>query len=248
MNSIEEILIQQQRRAVYVGSDFTNVDSLTQFTEVETGAATIALGTGANLVGGQAVFNTTALLDLDCYLHSPEVFDFGPGGLAGKTLVGEFRIKYTEGNTDDAIVVMGFMSAVAADSMLDDNLGPLAAYSGAVIYKVDGEVLWKVEGSVNGGGTQYGGTSTILPGGGTWQTFRIECHPLTATRMDVSFLHDPNGGSNFVPMKDSNLIPLKYEMDITTTTEMSLVVGLKAGAGGTDETLYLDYMHAVQIR
>ena len=249
MNSIEEILIQQQRRAVYVGSDFVNLDCLTQFTEVETGAATIAVGTGANNVGGQVVFNTTAAANLDCYLASPEVFDFGPGGLAGKSIVGEARIKYTEIATNDAIVVFGFMSAVGGDSMLDEALGPKAVYSGAVIYKVTDSLLWKVEGSTNGGANIYGGTSTAIPGGGTWQTLRVEGHPLTATRMDISFLIDDGGGSNFVPLRDSNLIPLKYEMDITTTVPMSLVVGLKChNAGSSDETLYLDYMHGIQIR
>ena len=245
MNSIEEILIQQQRRAIYVGSDFVNADALTQFTLVQTGAATIV---NTELYGGVVTLNTTALLDLDCYIHSPEVFDFGPGGLAGKSIVAEARIKYSEGATDEAIVVFGLMSGVIADHMLDDNLGPLAAYSGAVIYKVDSETVWKVEASVDGGAKQYGGISTQTAGGTSWQTLRIEVHPLTTTRADVSFFIDDAGGSNFVSLKDSNLNPLKYEMDITTTVPMSLVMGVKCGAAGTDETLLLDYMHGIQIR
>ena len=247
MNSIEEILIQQQRRAVHVGSDFVNIDSLTQFTLTQTGAATITLPTGVTGVAGTALFTTTLTTE-DAYMASREVFDFGPVGLAGKSIVGEARIKYTEGDVNDLIACFGFMSAVAADSMLDAAGGPLAAYSGAVIYKVDGETVWKAEGSTNGGGNIYGGTSTTTSGGGTWQTLRIEAHPLSATRMDVSFLIDDAGGSNFVSLKDSNLNPLKYEMDITTTVPMSLVMGVKCGAAGTDETLLLDYMHGIQIR
>ena len=248
MNSIEEILIQQQRRASYFGSDFTAADCIAEWTTVEGDAtADVALATGANLVGGQITMIVTTTDNQECYIHSQELFDFGPGGLAGKSIVAECRLKYTEIATDDANLVFGLASAVAANDLIDDGLGPKAAYSGALIYKVDGGTVWKAEASVNGGATQYGGTSTQGSGGGVWQTLRIETHPLTATRCDVSFLIDPNGGSNFIPLKDANLIPLKYEMDITTTTEMSLMAGLKNGGANT-ETVYIDYMHAVQIR
>ena len=248
MNSIEEILIQQQRRASYFGSDFTAADCLAEWTTVEGDAnGDVALATGANLVGGQITLVVTTTNNEECYIHSQEIFDFGPGGLAGKSIVAECRLKYTEIATDDASVMFGLMSAVAANSITDTTGEPQATYSGAVIYKVDGGTVWKAEASVNGT-TKYGtATSTQGSGGGVWQTLRIETHPLTATRCDVSFLIDPNGGSNFIPLKDSNLNPLKYEMDITTTTEMSLFAGLKNG-GANSETVYIDYMHAVQIR
>lgn len=244
MNSIDETLIQLERRAFTVGSDFTAVDSLAAFSTVEGDAsASVALATGASAVGGKALLTTGAVDNAEAYVFTQEVFTFS----AKSTVVAEAFLDFTEGNTDDANIIFGLMSGVAANALLDNGGGPAAAYDGAVIYKVDGGLVWQAEASTDGGANQSGGTSTTLTTQTGPVTLRIECSPLTATRMDVSFLVDVNGGSNFVPLRDTNLIPLKYEMDISTVAEMSLMVGVKAG-GANSETPLVDKITATQIR
>lgn len=148
-----------------------------------------------------------------------------------KPIVFQAIIQYTEGNVDDANVVVGLMSTSAANALLDDGGGPPASYSGMVFFKTDGDTVWQVETSV--GGTQ---TTTRLSavnsldkvvktaGGSAKQTLRIEFLPYTSTLADVLFYID-------------GVLVAKQAWTYTSVVAMSPVFGLKNGAATTVETL-----------
>ena len=161
-----------------------------------------------------------------------EAFKF----LANKPIIAEVRLDFTEANTNDANVIFGLMDAATADALIDDAGGPKASYSGAVIFKVKDETLWRYESSV--AGTQVpvaGGTvTTKTAGGGTYQTLRIEIKPTSSTSQTIAFWIDGVCvGTN--------------EQTLTSGTEMQLIVGVKNG-GANAETLNIDYVGAEALR
>lgn len=182
---------------------------------------------------------TTQATDNDqMYLFSTgESFKF----LADKPFVAECLIQYTEADTSDDFemnLIFGLMNAVAADHLQDDGAGPPANYSGAVIFKVDGETLWKFESSV--GATQVpatgnGTASTITAGtAALYQRLRIEWVPTTTTGNQINFFVDGvQIGSNI--------------QTLTSATEMQLVLGIKAGSANI-QTLNCDYIGCSQAR
>jgi len=244
MKVLDESQLNSVLRKVSVGSDFLEADSLAAFSTVEadTGAS-VALATGANAIGGKALLTTGATDNNEAYIFTDEVFKF----TADKPFIAHVSVQYAESATDDANVAVGLMDAVGANSILDNGAGPKAAYSGAVVYKTDGSTVWAVEASVNGGATQYGGTSTTTAGGTTAQVIRIEFQPFSSTKGDVLFSIADAGGTNFIPLEDSNGNILKYEIDFTTVTEMSLFAGAKAGSASS-ELVYIDFLGAAQTR
>jgi len=190
-------------------------------------------------IGGLVTLTTGNTDNDECYLHATqECFLFA----AGRPIIFETRLKYTEANTDDANVCCGLMDAVGANSILDNGGGPAASYSGAVFFKVDGGTLWNCETSI--GGTQTGTTllssansldgANKTAGGGVFQVLRIEVDPTSATSAAVSFYID---GSL---VKETTLT-------YTGATEMKPFVGVKAG-GANAEVVTVDYIAAYQGR
>lgn len=213
--------------------EFVTADLFTD-TSADTGAAVA----GIEGVGGQVTLTTGATDNNECYLHTTrELFLFA----ADKPIVFETRLKYTEANTDDANVCHGLMDAVGANSILDNGGGPKASYSGAVFFKSDGDTLWSVESSLAGvqTTTQLSATNSLtktaqVPGGGTWQTFRIEVVTISSTEAEVSFYID-------------GVLVAKHSLTYTSATEMQAFVGAKAGDTNS-EVVTVDYVSAYQLR
>lgn len=214
--------------------EFVSGDLFTD-TSGDTGAA-VANIDGA---GGQVTLTTGGTDNNECYLlTTKELFLFA----ANKPLIFEGRLKYSEANTDDANVALGFMNAVGADSILDDGAGLKASYSGAVFFKVDGGTNWKVETSI---ATTRTGTVELTAlnsldkvakaaGGGSFQTFRIEVLPISSTRAEATFYID-------------GVLVQKIEFTYTSATEMMAFVAAKAG-GANSEVVTVDYIAAYQLR
>jgi hypothetical protein len=162
---------------------------------------------------------------------------------ADKPIEAEFLIQYTEAATDAANIIVGIMSAVAADALQDNGAGPAADYSGALFFKQDGETLWSVENSVST--TQKTTQLTTANSldkqdhtAGTtsdFQTLRIEMDPKSATLYDVTF------------WIDGVLVAKHIDQVFTGFTDAAIVVGCKAG-GGNAETLVVDYINPWQLR
>lgn len=227
--------------------DFDHFVTGDRFTDTsgDTGASAAIDADG---VGGIVDLVTGATDNNEAYLLSTqELFKFQ----AGKPLVVQCRLKFSEANTDDANVAFGLMDAVGADSILDNGAGPKASYSGAVWFKVDGETRWRVESSV--GASQTTDETEYTAGGGNWVTLRIEVIPSADdASAEVRFLIDTSGGQGLVPATEYNARPrgtpfIAHTVTLTSTTEMMVFVGVKAG-GANSETVSVDYIDAWQAR
>ena len=158
-----------------------------------------------------------------------------------KPLQFECRSQYTEANNDDANILHGFMSALAANSLVDDGAGVRTTGNYFVFFKVDGETTWRVR-SRNGTETETNDTG-ITAGGASFQKFKIEIDNEGAgTNVQVKFFIDD------VQCKDATtFLPIVHTIAVTGSTEMNAGHYAKAGAGNS-ETLVVDYSYAGQKR
>jgi len=229
----------RERDIIQRFSDFNEYVTLHGFTTVVSNSGTVVAG---DAVGGRVTLNPSdcSVVDNDeAYLKGAnEIFKFANH----KPLIFEALVQFTEGNTDDANVIVGLKDAVAADSILDNGAGPAASYSGAVFFKVDGDTIWNVETSI--GGTQ---TTTRLSaansldkqdktaGGAAFQRLRIEFEPFSSTQANVMFSID-------------GALVAKHIFTYTSATEMQECFGIKNGANTTVEALVVDYSYCAQAR
>lgn len=148
-----------------------------------------------------------------------------------KPIVFQSEIQFTEGNTDDANIIVGLSSTSAANALLDDGGGPPASYSGMVFFKVDGGTNWNVECSV--GGTQTTAELTAInsydkiaktAGGSSKQKLRFEFIPYSSTKAQVHFYID-------------NVHVYTIDWTYTSVVAMAPIFGIKNGADTTVETL-----------
>jgi len=225
-----------------VFSDFNHYVTADEFTTVATDAGAAAVADGAKGILAITPSDGTVADNDETYIKSTiEIFKFA----AGKPLLFEALVQFTEGATDDANVIVGVKDAVAANTLLDDGGGPAASYSGAVFFKVDGGTLWQVESSI--AGAQTTSTTDVTAGGAAYQKLRLEYRPISATQGEVVYFIDdqqcqtaPSGGT----IKNA----IKHIVTFATATEMQVCIGMKNGAVTTVETLNVDYVGCDQLR
>jgi hypothetical protein len=215
--------------------DQTDLDWIDTITD----SGSVAVGDAANGIATLTPSDGTVADNDEAYIRSSaEIFKF----LAGKPIMVEARLQFTEANTDDANVIFGLANAVAANHLQDNGAGPLASYSGAVFFKEDGQTLWSVEKSLAGvqSTAQLSAVNSInkqayTAGGAAYQTLRIEVKPHGGGTMDVEFWID---GVLVYKIKDTSY---------TSATEMHVFAGVKNGDTNL-ETLNVDYIEAWQLR
>lgn len=158
-----------------------------------------------------------------------------------KPLVFECYAQYTEANTDDANVMHGFMSALAANSLVDDGAGVRTTGNYFVFFKVDGETTWRVR-SRNGTETETNDTG-VTAGGASYQKFRIEIdNEGSGTNVQVKFFID-----DIQCVDSTTLRPIVHTIAVASSTEMNAGHYVKAG-GANSEVLVVDYTYAAQKR
>ncbi len=218
--------------------DFLEYTSGGLFSDVQADTgATVAVD--ADGEGGVVLLTTGATDNNEAYLFSTqELFLFA----ANRPLVCEARVQFAEANTDDANVYFGFMDAIGANALVDDGAGPKSSYSGAVIYKSDGDTLWSVENSI--GSTQKTTQLTAdnsldgsakAAGGAAYQVLAIEVNPHGGGSSDISF------------WIDDVLVAKHKDQPYASATQMMVGCGIKAG-GANSEVLSVDYINAYQLR
>lgn len=168
---------------------------------------------------------------------SQEVFLFA----ADKPIYCVGRFQYAEAATNAANVAFGLADAVGANLLLDDGAGPKASYSGALLYKVDGETTWRFQTSI--GSTK---TTTVLSaantltkkdytaGGSGYVVAEIEFSPITATVADIS-------------LKINGEHVVKHAITFTSATEMHQAAYVKAGSANS-QVLNVDLLGCRQSR
>lgn len=216
-------------------SDFTN------FATGQDGWTSLVAdaGTGASVadgVRGTLAITTAATDNNEADVRTTtEIFL----GAAGKPLWGRGRIQYTEANTDDANIMFGFMSALAANSLIDDGAGVRASGSIAVIYKVDGGTVWRCHSRDNSAATDT--VSITTAGGSSYQELGIEIVEYTTLSANIIFTVDS------LPLRDANNNVITHRWLYASLTEMNFGAYAKAG-GANGETLNVDWMGAGQVR
>lgn len=211
---------------------YTNADLWTALA-ADTNTTVAHEGPGRSRV---KIFTGDAILNNEAAVATTnELFKY----VAGKEIYGEGLIQYAESATNDANVAFGFVDALAAN-LITDALA-ITATDAALIFKTDGSTVWKFHTEINGVSTQS--TSTTTAGGSAAQLLRIELIPVSATVYECRPYVDN------MPLLDSNGVEIMHRITLGTATDMDFGVYCKAGTGTSgQETVYVDYLYASQVR
>jgi hypothetical protein len=130
---------------------------------------------------------------------------------------------------------VGFMSTVAANSLVDNGAGPQATGDYVGFWKIDGGTKWRCGAQSNGTATPTTDVDTdATAGGSSYQTLRVEVDVVSSTEAIGKFWID---GVNVQTT----------HFAYASATEMAFAVGIKNG-GANAETLNADYLAAAQLR
>lgn len=154
---------------------------------------------------------------------------------AGKSIIGYWRVKLTEANTDDANILVGFSNVVTTSLLGNDGAGPPGTYDGVVVFKVDGGTVW--QGETHNNTTPNTDTNIGSFSDGAWTDIVIEI--LTDSGSDTTatcnfYIDGTKGGSETIT--------------ISGLEEMHLVAGCVKNGDTANETLEVDYCIATQVR
>ena len=231
----EEILFAKD--TFYVFDDFKHYVSADDFTSVATDSGTISV---LDAVGGRLTINASdgSVVDNDeSYVRTTtEMFLVADN----KPLRFECRMQYTEANTDDANVFVGFIDAAGANLLVDDGAGPKTTASGFGIFKVDGGTVWKCFSSKST--TQTITASTTTAGGASYQVLEVEFQPISSTEGMVYFWVDG------VQLVDSNQKPISHSITFASATEMHFVPCYAKAGSANSETPKISNAFAAQLR
>lgn len=224
MRSMElPIILQRIRQAALWDHFFEYVDADKWTKLAADGGSSVALD--ADWVGGGVTMTTGATDNNECALKSTvEAFKFA----ADKPIVAGCIATWAEANTDDLNFMFGLMDAIGANAMVDNGAGPKASFSGAVIYKADGDTVWSVRSSI---GSSYTDTETsqACHSASTQVTMAISVMPRSSTEIDIVYLMDPAGGANLQALTDVRGNVIKHTVTLGSPTEMNVGVYIKAG-------------------
>lgn len=225
---------------LYAKDSFSIFNHFHHFATGQFGWTSLAADAGSSVavsdaVGGRLVLTTGATDNNEAAVKTTiEIFLVADN----KPLRFEARVQFAEAATDKAQPLVGFMSALAADSIVDGG-GVRTTGNYFVFFKSEGSTTWSVR-SRNGTETETNDTG-ITAGGTAYQRLRIEVdNEGSGTNVRVTFWIDD------VQCKDaSTLLPIAHTIAIASSTEMNAGVYLKAG-DGTGEVLTVDYIYAAQ--
>lgn len=184
--------------------------------------------------GGVVALTTGATNNNEAYLFTPPSFAFAPNKPARAIGV----VSIAEAATDASAWFWGFMSGVAADTIVDGGLTFRASSYGAFFYKVKGSNFLRC--GILNNGTLTGFTTAIASTGRN--TLEVAIEPLAGNRYQVNYAVDDDGGQNPVSIFDATYrYPYVHEADFgASPTALSLGMGVKAG-GANSEVLLTDF-------
>lgn len=159
---------------------------------------------------------------------------------AGRPLFAEGLIQFTEAATSAANVAFGLASGFGADLLVDNGAGPRASGALALIYKVDGETVWRFV-------TRNGSAVTVsqsldTAGGAAFQRLAIEVVDVLADTCTVVPTVDGRQLRNAATNQ-----PIVHQLGLASLAAMQLCAYLKCGST-TSETLLVDYLGCAQAR
>lgn len=200
----------------------------------------------ADGVGGILVINTGDATDNNeaAVFTTAEIFLSAPG----KPQLHECLLQYTEANTNVSNVAFGVADVMGgANTLLDNGGGPATSFYGALIYKVDGETVWRCAssaGTLSSAGTVTQSTQTA--GGAAYQRLTIRIEPISGAFNSSKVTYFLDG----LPLTDSRNQPISHTVahGAAATGEMNSGVYAKVGAANNGWTVLVDYLAGWQER
>jgi hypothetical protein len=245
----------EKRRTFGWFDDFSDFSSGGRWTSTTAGSATVVASTSVSN-GILVLSNVDSTANRQTYVATTNSLFLIANN---KPQIFEVMLQWTEANTNQAAVVMGFMNSVAAGAIVNGGLTLKTNFSGACIFKPTGSNSYQTVSSI--GTTQTitntdVGTATIntygWAGGSNQQRLRVEIKPVSSTICEVSYWVDYNAanpGSGFLQLRDSttrkNLI--KDFVTYTGAVQMQAFFGILNGST-SPETLNVDYAAYEQLR
>lgn len=217
--------------------DFLNqasgsASSYTTYTDMNDGAT----GTNAfqDLAGG--VLNIVTAAALDDY-HGLRTTAKPWKFVAGKELWFEAAFTVTEAATNASSWCVGLSDTFTTGMLQTGASGPLASFSGAVIYKVQGTMTAKL--LTSNGSTQ--GTPATIATVVSGQKIKVGFYcDAAATTANVFPYVDIGDGNGYVA-------GTSQAITLASLNQMALFATIKAG-GSNAETMGLDWIKAMQLR
>lgn len=146
------------------------------------------------------------------------------------------RVTYTNQATTTGVPFFGVSSTTTLT--MTSGLDPTASYSGALIYKRNGDTVWSVQSS--NGSTK---TTTLTNIVGTDGSYDLRIDFSDADGANCYVVYTING----VLATDANNRPIKHTLAYSALAAMLVVSGVQTGASAA-QTCYLDYAVAGQLR
>lgn len=209
-------------------------------------------GTGGTVAnndgdGGILTLTTGAVADQDAIVATTRKnFTF----VAGKPMVYQIGLKYTEANTDDAGIVFGFASSFT-DILVDATYALASPLSAACIYKKPGDTKWSCFTSV--GSTQKTDQSIVpCQGAGVIQEFCIQVM-VQGDNIEVTFWGGVSGPPaitggplGYIPMVPNVTTmarqqPIKHVIAYSGAAAMGVGASVKASSANS-EVVSVDYI------
>ena len=236
----------EERRESRVVDDFNNYTTGGLWTSLATGGVTVAMGapttpTAGTMVSALIITGDSTINHDGAVATTNSVFQF----LANKPLVFEALIQFTEQNTNNMNLAVGFGSNIgSANFMGNSAAGPPSSFSGAVIFKRSGKTVWETCSS--NGSTQTLNVSTITAGGATPQVLRIEVQPINNTTAEITYY--VNG--QLLATSGASIPSLSWIKDnVLFASAVAMQCGVyQKQASTTAEITNIDYIIAAQLR
>jgi hypothetical protein len=218
-------------------NDFMNeLDATNEFVVTLTDTGSAAVGTTPGGVVAIVPSDGTVADNDEAYIGMlNNVFNMA----ANKDIVFSARAQFSEANTDDANIILGLTSSVAADLLADNGGGVRASGTSFVIYKVDGGTVWRCTSRSNSVVTDS--VSTTTAGGTNYFTVAVELHEITTTNATVTFW------VNGELLRDGTNQPIRHSVAYSGATALTPCAGVKNGSANL-ETLNVDYIGVTQAR
>ena len=171
---------------------------------------------------------------------------------AGKPLECECLLNYAEQATNKAAIAFGFGDVIATTGFMTSNGTVLVGtFSGAIIYKLAGETVWRCGVSIGTTNVLSKSNTTAGAAGPVIVGQQLNFQKL---RIDIEASHDAAGQVtvtyfvNDVQLTDS-VTGLKIAHTIAYSGATAMKVGVYSVAGAaTSEIAYVDYINALQQR
>lgn len=157
---------------------------------------------------------------------------------AGKSMVGEGILIFTDVNTDDGHVGFGFADALAATTMADTT-GAITATDAVMIYKLPDTAVWRFHTEINGTAATAS-VSTTTAGGSANQILRIEIEPRNSTTLVARPFVDG------VPLRDSNGKEIAHDIVLGTATDLDFGAMTKSNHAD-DFNCYVEALGAYEV-